>query len=94
MPLVKKEDFAGGDENARFCLYCVNEDGSVRTCEEIFEGGVQYFLGQLGGTREAAEKITRKNMNALPHWQGRDCAALKGTEATDEEFAAAMSRLG
>ena len=93
MPLEKKEDFAGGDESAQFCLYCAKEDGSVKSCEEIFEGGVQFFLGQIGGDREMAEKITRKNMSRLPYWQGKDCAVLKGEVATDEEFATAIKKL-
>jgi hypothetical protein len=93
MPLEKKEDFAGGDENAKFCLYCVNADGSVKTCEEIFEGGVQFFMSQIGGDRQMAEKVTRKNMNQQPYWQGKDCEVLKGETATDEEFAEAMKKL-
>lgn len=94
MPLEKKEDFALGDENAKFCQYCVNTDGSVKSCEEIFEGGVQFFLSQIGGERAMAEKITRKNMSQQPFWQGKDCAILKGDMATDEEFAEALKKLG
>ncbi|MDD3285549.1 MAG: zinc ribbon domain-containing protein [Patescibacteria group bacterium] len=93
MPLLKKEDFALGDENSNFCLHCANPDGSLKTCEEIFQGGVEFFLESLGGSREMAEKITRKNMLSLPAWQGKDCEVLKGELASDEEFAAAMSKL-
>ena len=93
MPLTKKEDFAGGDENAKFCLYCVNAEGSVKSCEEIFDGGVQFFMSQIGGDRQMAEKITRKNMNRQAYWQGKDCEILKGEEATDDEFAETMSKL-
>lgn len=94
MPLIKKEDFANGDENAQFCTYCVNKDGSVKTCEEIFEGGVGFFMSQLKGDRKTAERITRKNMNMQPYWKGKDCVVLKGDEATDEEFAQAMAKMG
>jgi hypothetical protein len=94
MPMEKKEDFAQGDENSQLCLYCVNADGSVKSCEEIFEGGVQFFLGQLGGERKMAEKVTRKNMNQQSYWQGKDCAILKGEMATDEEFAEVLKKLG
>jgi len=93
MPLTKKEDFAGGDENAKFCLYCVNADGSVKTCEEIFEDGVQFFMSQIGDDRRLAEKVTRKNMKLQPYWQGKDCEILKGEIATDEEFAEVMKKL-
>jgi hypothetical protein len=93
MPLLKKEDFANGDENALFCLYCVNPDGNVKSCKEIFEGGVQYFMSQIGDNRELAEKITRKNMNALPYWRDKQCEVLKGEMATDEEFAEILNKL-
>ncbi|EKD43896.1 MAG: hypothetical protein ACD_72C00081G0003 [uncultured bacterium] len=93
MPLEKNEDFAGGDENAKFCLYCVNADGSVKSCEDIFEGGVQFFMSQIGGDRQMAEKVTRKNMNTQSYWQGKDCEVLKGETATDEEFAETMKKL-
>ena len=93
MPLMKLEDFAGGNESARFCLYCVNEDGSVKSAQEIFEGGVQFFLQTLGGERELAEKITRKNMKMQSYWQDKDESVLQGEEATDEEFAEAMKRM-
>lgn len=93
MPMSKKEDFAGGDENSKFCLYCVNADGSVKTCEEIFEGGVQFFMSKLGDDRKMAEKATRKNMNMQSYWQGKDCAILKGEMATDEEFAEVLKKL-
>jgi hypothetical protein len=93
MPLTKIEDFAKGDEHSNFCLYCVNEDGSVKSCEEIFEGGVQYFLSQIVDDRNMAEKITRKNMSGLPYWQGKNQEILRGDMATDEEFAEVMKNL-
>jgi hypothetical protein len=67
MPLTNKEDFAGGDMSSDFCLYCVDENGNVRSCEEIFNGGAEFFMGQIGGDRVMAEKITRKNMCQLPY---------------------------
>jgi len=93
MPLKKKEDFALSDENSQFCAYCVNPDGSVKSGEEIFNGGVQFFLGALGGEKKFAERITRKNMSQLPYWQEHAFESLKGDMATDEEFQLAMSKL-
>lgn len=93
MPLIKKEDFANGDENALFCIYCVNPDGSVKSCEEIFESGVQYFISQIGDDREMAVKMTRKNMSALPYWQGNKCDILQGEMATDEEFTEVLKKI-
>lgn len=93
MPLLKKEDFAGGNENSEFCLYCVDEKGNVKSCEEIFEGGVNFFLSQLGDDRVLAEKVVRRNMNSLSYWQNKGCAILEGDMVTDEEFQAIMQKL-
>lgn len=93
MPLNTKEDFAKGDEGANFCQYCVNEDGDVKPCDDIFEGGVQFFMNQVGSDRVLAEKITRKNMLCQEYWKGKDDEILKGDVATDEEFAEALKKL-
>lgn len=93
MPLEKSDDIALENEISSFCKYCVKEDGSVKSCEEVFNGGVDFFLNTLGGDRNLAEKITRKNMSQLPYWKEKDCEILKGEMATDEEFANAMKKL-
>ncbi len=93
MPMHQKEDFALGDERADFCLHCVTKEGFVKSCEEIFEGGVQFFMSVLGGQRQLAEKVTRKNMSMLPYWQDNACAILQGEMVSDEEFAEILKKL-
>lgn len=93
MPLEKKGDFAGGNEAADFCLHCADAEGNVRSCEEIFEGGVRFFMSAVGVERALAERVTRKNMKGLPYWQGKACSAFEGEEATDTEFAEALGKL-
>ncbi|NTW30757.1 MAG: AraC family transcriptional regulator [Candidatus Moranbacteria bacterium] len=93
MPLEKKEDFAGGNEAAEFCLHCADVDGNVHSCEAIFESGVRFFMSAVGADRALAERVTRKNMKRLPQWQGKTCAILEGEEATDAEFAEALGKL-
>jgi len=94
MPMMKPEDYALGDTTSQFCGYCTNEDGSVKDCDVIFAGGVKFFMDSTGADQEMAEKVTRKNMNQQSYWQGKDEPILQGAEATDEEFAAAMQKLG
>lgn len=94
MPLQKKEDFAGGDERCDFCHYCANADGSIKSCQEIFDGGVEFFETVLHLDRDAAERATRKNMNDLAYWKNEKCACLQGENSTEAEFAALMGKLG
>ena len=65
----------------------------IKTGEEIFDGGVQFFLSTVaGGDLELAQRLTRKNMNSLPYWQEHLFDGLNGPEATDEEFQEAMMK--
>jgi hypothetical protein len=88
MPMEKVEDFACQDLSAKTCIHCTNADGSVKSCEEIFEGGVVFFMQAMSADRDLAEKLVRKNMLQLPYWK-----TLAGPLATDEEFAAMMAKL-
>ena len=75
------------------CIHDV-QDGQIKSPEEIFEGGVQFFMSAVvPGDRDLAERITRKNMKSLPYWQSHPFASLEGPEATDQEFTEAMAKL-
>jgi hypothetical protein len=95
MPMSKPEDFALKDEASEVCCFCSNEDGSVKSCNEIFEGGVNYFMSVLKGyDKSFVEKIVRYNMNTnCPHRKGKDDAILKWEMASPEEFEEVMKRL-
>jgi hypothetical protein len=71
-----------------------SENGKVKNGNEIFEGGVIFFVDEVaGGDRNLAERITRKNMKSLPYWQIHPFGKLEGAEATVEEFQNAMAKL-
>ncbi|MCK9361426.1 hypothetical protein M0Q28_04335 [Patescibacteria group bacterium] len=71
-----------------------SENGKLKSGDEIFEGGVVFFTQSAAdGDRSLGERLTRKNMKALPYWQAHPFAKLDGPEATDEEFNAAMAKL-
>ena len=70
------------------------ENGEIKPPEDIFHGGVEFFLSSVTDCdRDLAERLTRKNMKALDYWKAHPFADLDGAEATDEEFAAAMAKL-
>ncbi len=94
MPLSDPKDIGGEISDGPICVHCVTPDGKVKNCEEVFEGGVQFFMkvGHLTD-RALAERLTRKNMYSLPYWQKNKGACLDGDEASDEEFAAMMAKL-
>ena len=93
MPLNKQEEIGAETEKGLLCIHCVDENGNIKSCQEIFDGGVEFFMTIPGTDKDLAEKITRKNMNMQPYWQGSDESCLRGEKATDEEFQNTLSKL-
>ena len=94
MPLINPADIGAKTADGSACIHCSNPDGTIKSCEEVFEGGVQFFMDSIPGTERAlAERLTRKNMNNLPYWQKNGTDILQGEEATDEEFQEMMGRM-
>lgn len=70
------------------------ENGAIKSGGEIFMGGVAFFAdAAAGGDRTLAERLTRRNMKALPYWQAHPFGELDGEAASDQEFSDAMARL-
>ena len=94
MPLEDTKNIGATLEGKTFCIHCVNADGQVKSCEEIFQGGVDFFLSTFSDLdRKFAERITRTNMSNLPYWQDKKHECLEGEMATKEEFQAILARL-
>lgn len=93
MPLINKEDFALQDTNSSVCVHCADENWEIKSVEQIFEWWVQFFINATWASRIETEKIVRKNMNMLSYWQNKNYEILKWEEATDKEFAKALSKL-
>lgn len=86
-------DIALETQDGPVCVFDV-QDGQIKSADEIFEGGVQFFMGAAtDGDRDLAERVTRKNMKSLAYWQAHPFAGLDGAEATDAEFGAAMAKM-
>lgn len=95
MPLVgaHENDIGLETPEGTVCTYDV-VDGKIKSADEIFDGGVAFFAAEAcDGDMALAERLTRKNMAALPYWQAHPFAKLEGVQATNEEFSAAMMKL-
>ncbi|MBF0363436.1 MAG: hypothetical protein HQK49_20610 [Oligoflexia bacterium] len=94
MPLENTSDIGLTTKEHFFCIHCTHQDKTIKTCTEIFEGGIQFFLNTMPDlNRDFAERIVRKNMNSLSYWNTRKDTCLQGPEASDEEFAEILKRL-
>ena len=93
MPLEKAEDIGLETAEGPVCIHDV-EGGKIKDPEDIFEGGVQWYMHAVADcTRELAQRLTSKNMNSLPYWQKHPATCLGATQATEDEYQAAMAQL-
>lgn len=94
MPLTKPEEKGCDTKDGPACIHCAQPGGGVKSCEEVFEGGVTFFVSATRtDDRSLAERLVRKTMNGLPYWKKHPCSCLEGEQASDQEFAEAMAKL-
>ena len=94
MPVESNELIGLKTDQGLFCIHCIDENKKVRSCEEIYEGGVQFFMSVVPNMdRNFAEKITRKNMTEQMYWQGGNYQCLNGEKATNGEFQKVLQTL-
>ena len=71
-----------------------SENGMVKSGDQIFDGGVEFFATECtSGDKDAATRLTRKNMSGLAYWKTHHFPELDGPAATDAEFGTAMAKL-
>lgn len=71
MPMNKKEDYAMGDENKDYCIYCMKPDGSMQSYEEKLESTADFIVKTQGIDKEAARLSAKDIMSKLPAWKNR-----------------------
>ena len=47
-PMLKPEDFGGGDEKNDWCRNCTNQDGTHKTFDELVENMANFLLTKDG----------------------------------------------
>lgn len=71
MPMEKAEDFAGGDVLKDFCAYCANDDGTMKTYDEVLGGVTSFIVTTQGLDENAARETAKSMMSKLPAWSGQ-----------------------
>ena len=69
MPMAKPSDYAMGDENRDYCIYCARPDGSMQSYPEKLEGTTQFLMRTQGIDKEAAYKMAVRILDKLPAWK-------------------------
>ena len=69
MPMKAREDFAGGDENKDYCIYCARPDGSMQSYEEKLESMTGFIVKTQGLDANAARNAAKGMLARLPAWK-------------------------
>jgi len=69
MEMEAKEDFGGGKEDNKYCVYCTDKEGNLKSREEVREGMINFYMKSKGMEREAAEKFVDEYMKTMPAWK-------------------------
>jgi hypothetical protein len=70
MPFEKPEDHAFNDESSVYCHYCVGEDGSLKSYDEVLQGMIGHFVESQGIDPSAARSMSEGILKKLPAWNG------------------------
>lgn len=68
MPMKTKKDFAMGDENKDYCLYCARPDGTMQSYEEKLESMTGFIIKTQGLDKDVAYNAAKNMMAKLPAW--------------------------
>jgi hypothetical protein len=69
MPMKNPEDFAMGDSEKDYCLYCTHPDGTMQSYEEKLISLTSFIIKTQGIDETAANSAAKTMMAKLPAWQ-------------------------
>jgi hypothetical protein len=69
MPMKTKEEFALGDENKDYCIYCARPDGTMQSYEEKLDSMANFIVKTQGLDEKAAQNAAKGMLSKLPAWR-------------------------
>ena len=69
MPMKTQADFAMGDEEKDYCVYCARADGSMQSYEEKLVSMTEFLIKTKGLDEKTAQSAAKGMMAKLPAWK-------------------------
>ncbi len=69
MPMKKPADFAMGEIEKNYCVYCARPDGMMQSYEEKLVSLTDFIIKTQGLDRQVAVTASRNMMSRLPAWK-------------------------
>ena len=70
MPMKQAADFAMGDIQKNYCVYCSRPDGSMQSYLEKLDSMTQFIIRAQGMDKVIAAEAAKKVLSTLPAWKG------------------------
>ncbi len=71
MPMKNKEDHALSDETKDYCKYCADENGNLRSYDEVLENWSNFIVKSEDISKEEAVRQVKKQMEKLSAWKSK-----------------------
>lgn len=68
MPMENPSDFAMGDTEKDYCVYCAHPDGTMQSYEEKLDSLTNFIIRTQGLDKNAANSAAKSMMSSLPAW--------------------------
>jgi hypothetical protein len=69
MPMEEPIDFAMGDIEKDYCVYCARPDGMMQSYEEKLGSLTAFMIKTQGLDKQVADTAARNMMSRLPAWK-------------------------
>ena len=69
MPMRSESDFGGADIENKYCKFCTDERGVLKSFDIKLEDTIKFTMSRMNVDRSVAEKIAKENMAKQPAWK-------------------------
>ncbi len=69
MPMKNVELRGGKKEECKCCVHCCDEEGNLKSKEDVKKGMINYYVEHEGKSKEEAEKLVDEYMTKMPAWK-------------------------
>ena len=69
MPMTEAEMHGGSKVENPYCCYCCDDQGSLKSREDVHEGMINFYMRHQGKPRDEAEKVVDDTMARMPAWK-------------------------
>ncbi len=68
MPMRTKDEFGGGRPDNSYCVHCCDEEGNLKSYDDMVKGMAQFMMKTQSISNEQAIKATKEHLVKMPAW--------------------------